>query len=397
MHTILFDDHFAPRFRPLTLTRPIGDLRIGINTIAEQWEDILSSKVGFLTNTALQELFSLNASAENLLINARVLPNFRLRKTLNDLEADQCLVHGDTIIAIRLSKEELQSWSPADGVPPSHSAIAIEEGIEIIEQIPDLFAKNHIAIQEDFKRATYGRVSAALDPTSMIIGDPALVFIEEGATVEGAWLNTTDGPIYIGADAHVMEGSVLRGPIALCDHATVKAGSKIYGATTIGPWCKVGGEISNSIFHSYSNKGHDGFVGNSVIGQWCNFGADTNTSNLKNNYGPVKVWNYANKQFETTGLTFCGLIMGDHSKCGINTMFNTGTVVGVSANIYGGDFPPKFIPSFSWGGSDGFQTYDFDKAMETATRMMARRKIDLTPEDVTLLRSIFDNSATFRG
>jgi UDP-N-acetylglucosamine diphosphorylase/glucosamine-1-phosphate N-acetyltransferase len=242
---------------------------------------------------------------------------------------------------------------------------------------------------------TKGRKSQPLNNSCRNIGK-GKIFIEEGASANDTTFNTTTGCIYIGKDAEVMEGSVVRGPFALCEHSVLKMSSKIYGATTIGPHSKVGGEVNNSVVFGYSNKAHDGFLGNSVIGEWCNLGADTNNSNLKNNYANVKLWNYSGENFIDTGLQFCGLIMGDHSKCGINTMFNTGTVAGVSSNIFGSGFPRNFIPSFSWGGAQGFTTYRFEHAIETAQLVMQRRNTELTDNDKDILKYIFDNDEKFR-
>lgn len=244
-----------------------------------------------------------------------------------------------------------------------------------------------MALEQDFKLLTKGRKSAKLSKTNTVLGNQ--IFIENGANVECSILNSTNGPIYIGKDAEVMEGTIIRGPFALCEGASTKMGAKIYGPTTIGPHSKVGGEVSNSVIFGYSNKGHDGFLGNSVIGEWCNLGADTNTSNLKNNYSSVDIYDHATQKMVPTGLTFCGLMMGDHSKCGINTMFNTGTVVGVCANIFGGDFPPKFIPSFSWGGSKGFMTYQLDKAFETAEKVFERRHKIFNETEKGILKKVF--------
>ncbi|RMD70422.1 MAG: glucose-1-phosphate thymidylyltransferase, partial [Bacteroidetes bacterium] len=264
-----------------------------------------------------------------------------------------------------------------------------------VRQLWDIFLLNDRAIRLDFELLTHGRRSQPLSASNTVIGEGP-VFVEEGAVVEGATLNATDGPIYIGAHAQVMEGALLRGSLAICDHAVIKMGAKVYGGTTIGPWCKVGGEVQNVVFFGYSNKAHDGYLGNSVIGEWCNLGADTNCSNLKNDYGEVKLWSYEKEGFVRTGQQFCGLFLGDHSKCGINTMFNTGTVVGVSANIFGAGYPRNFVPSFAWGGPAGWSTYRFDKAIATAERVMARRKVPLTPEDRLILMKVFEESARFR-
>jgi UDP-N-acetylglucosamine diphosphorylase/glucosamine-1-phosphate N-acetyltransferase len=273
--------------------------------------------------------------------------------------------------------------------------IELEEAMWI-DSLTDLFARNGMALVQDFQRATHGQKSGAIDASNTIIGDRNLIFLEEGARIWASTLNTTDGPIYLGRDSEIMEGSNIRGPFYLGEHAQIKMGTRIYGPTTIGPHCKVGGEVSNSVIQGYSNKAHDGFLGNSVVGEWCNLGADTNTSNLKNNYGTVKTWRYDVESMQDTGLTFCGLVMGDHSKCGINTMLNTGTVVGVGANIYGGDFPPKHVPSFSWGGSKGFEEYDIQKMLATAGQVYARRGLELSDIHREMLHEVFRLTAKHR-
>ena len=266
-----------------------------------------------------------------------------------------------------------------------------------MHSVRDLFRLAAQSLRDDFDEMTLGRTSAPLSSSNRLIGNPADLFIEAGAWVEGASLNTEGGPIYIGKDAVVMEGSLIRGGLGLCNNAQVKMGAKLYGAITIGPWCKVGGEVGNSVFQGFSNKGHDGFVGNSVIGAWCNLGADTNTSNLKNNYSEVKVWSYRDKQLIPSGLNFCGVVMGDHSKCAINTQLNTGTTVGVNANIFGYGFPPKFVPSWSWGGFKQEEHHDLERSLETAERVMSRRKVKLTPAERRLLEALFDQTADLRG
>jgi UDP-N-acetylglucosamine diphosphorylase/glucosamine-1-phosphate N-acetyltransferase len=265
-----------------------------------------------------------------------------------------------------------------------------------VENVWDIFSKNGDAIKADFDLITRGRTSQPLSTSNTVIGDAKQIFLEEGAIVEASILNTNAGPIYIAKDSEIMEGSVVRGPFSLGEHAALKLSTKIYGPTTVGPHSKVGGEVNNSVIFAYSNKGHDGFLGNSVIGEWCNLGADTNNSNLKNNYGNVKLYNYAQDKMIDTGLQFCGLIMGDHSKCGINTMFNTGTVVGVGANIFGGGFPPTHIPSFSWGGADGMEEYKFDKMIETANRVYARRNLTVDAVEKDILEKVFKNTEATR-
>lgn len=373
MNYILFDDSsIRGHLLPLTFTRPICDIRVGILTIREKWEYELGKKVSFSTEEYLSVKYPeiVSKKDNNVLINGAVLPNSELVKAIKGLKRDEIIVSGSTIIAA--------NWNGEIGV------VKEWKGKELIkiERLWDIFSKNGIAIEEDFKRLTKGRKSAKISTTNKVLGKN--IFVEAGAKLECTILNSTTGPIYIGKGAEVMEGSVIRGPFALGEEATIKAGAKIYGPTTVGPHSKVGGEVSNSVVFGYSNKGHDGFLGNSVLGEWCNLGADTNNSNLKNNYSEVKLWDYAEGKQVSTGLTFCGLIMGDHSKCGINTMFNTGTVVGVSANIYGGNFPPKFIPSFSWGGAEGFENYDLEKAFETAERVYERRykKFDKIEKDI---------------
>jgi UDP-N-acetylglucosamine diphosphorylase/glucosamine-1-phosphate N-acetyltransferase len=244
---------------------------------------------------------------------------------------------------------------------------------------------NEEVLIQDFDLLTNNRKSQKISKTNKLIGDSKFIFIEEGAIIEGAILNTTTGPIYIGHNAEIMEGSLIRGPFALCDNSTLKLGTKVYGASTIGPHCKIGGEISNVIFQSFSNKGHDGFIGNSVIGEWCNLGAGTNSSNLKNNYGEISSYSYEKLAEVETKQQFMGLFMGDHSKSAINTLFNTASVVGVSVTVFGADFPPKFIPSFSWGFSQPFVEFKFEKAIEAANNMMERRSLSLSEVDVKIL------------
>ncbi|MDG1262101.1 MAG: GlmU family protein [Flavobacteriales bacterium] len=396
MHIILFEDHLRSAFLPLAYTRPIGDLRFGIYTLADQWDGLLRpTAISHATNTTLQQAYPTQYGAENLLINARLIPDALLANELSQLELGTMLSAQDgVVIAYKANREQAEKWILSAERQSNNDSI--ENEYNLLTHITDLFQKNDTAIDTEFKRLSYQRISAPLSPTVTVIGDPSRVFMEEGASVEGCWLNTTKGNIYIGKDATIMEGCVVHGPLGLCHNSTIKAGAKIYGATTIGPHSKVGGEVSNSVIQGYSNKGHDGFLGNSIIGEWCNLGADTNTSNLKNNYSDVRLWNYNNQSYQPSGLTFCGLIMGDHSKSSINSMFNTGTVVGVNANIFGSGFPPKHIPSYSWGGSEGFDTYDFDKSVEVAKRVMARRNVELSEAQISILRQIYSDSAHFR-
>ncbi len=359
-------------FAPLSLTRPIGNLRVGILTNDARWKLLVPrAEIGFVSETYLSGAFPSN---EGVLINACVIANGDLAHTVLNLKDDEALFDGDLWLAGKQDAKKKVSYSGEELIVLNHRW--------------DLFEKNDVILKHDFQILTQKRTSRQLSPTNTIIGDPNRIFLEEGATVEASILNTTSGPIYIGRDAEVMEGCLLRGPIALCEHAAFKMGTKVYGPTTIGPFCKVGGEVTNVVFQAYSNKGHDGFLGNSLIGEWCNLGADTNASNLKNNYGKIKTYNYREGKETQTHLQFMGLAMGDHSKCGINTMFNTATVVGVSANVFGGDFPPKYIGSFAWG-VDG-EKYGFDRAIAAANNMMIRRGKSLSADEIAILKHISD-------
>ena len=377
MHIILFEDEKHQEFLPITYTRPVGELRIGILPIAEKWSRYLSASISHQTRPYLHALYPPKDNPDALFINARLLPDPEFIQALRNIEDDQALMKDNVLLA---RKGKGTTTTPYSG------------SVLLLESITDLFTHNGEAFNRDFQLLTLHRKSAPLHESNKLIGEVHNLFIEEGAKVYASTLNTTDGPIYIDKDSEIMENSAIRGPFYLGEHSQIKMGTKIYGPTTIGPYCKIGGEVTNCIVHGYSNKGHDGFIGNSILGEWCNLGADTNSSNLKNNYSTVRIWNYGQRQYADTGLTFCGLIMGDHSKCGINTMFNTGTVVGVSANIFGGDFPPKYIPSFSWGGSAGSTEYDLQKAIQTAERVVARRNLTLSEGHKQILASIFEQT-----
>lgn len=369
MNIILHDNGLHLRFAPLTLTRPVGDLRVGILTNKERWEKwIPEAVVSFDTEKYISKKFPRISGELDIEVNAAIIPSEALAAAVLHLEENQVLVSGDTWIARRGTAVEKIKWT--------------EQHPLELKQRWDLFHLNDEVLVADYFLLTGGRESRHISSSNTIIGDPSLIFMEAGASVEGAFLNTTSGPIYIGEEAEVMEGSMIRGPFSLGEHAVVKMGAKIYGATTIGPYCKVGGEISNCIFQAYSNKGHDGFLGNSLVGEWCNFGADSNTSNLKNNYSMIRSWSYEEGREVETGLQFMGVCMGDHSKCAINTMFNTATVVGVSCNVFGGEFPKKFIPSFSWGAVNGTELFELKKAKEAANAMMNRRGLELTEGDI---------------
>jgi UDP-N-acetylglucosamine diphosphorylase/glucosamine-1-phosphate N-acetyltransferase len=389
MNYILFDGPVRNALLPFTFTRPVADIRVGILTIREKWEKYLGTTTTTLTEDYLSEKFPMVEMEENVMINAAFLPNPILAEMISNLEPNQAIFKGDAIIAF--FTQDSQDEVDFD----SYTIIEFEKEALTIEHTWDIFAKNDAAIREDFEFLTEGRTSQPI-PKSVNVISPSTIFIEEGAKLEFVTLNASTGPIYIGKNAEIMEGSVIRGPFALCEEAQVKLSTKVYGATTVGPHCRIGGEVNNSVLFGYSNKGHDGFLGNSVLGEWCNIGADSNNSNLKNNYEEVKLWNYETDGFEKTGLQFCGLMMGDHSKCGINTMFNTGTVVGVSTNIFGSGFPRNFVPSFSWGGASGFSTYITKKAFETARIAMARRHVDFDEKEAKILEHVFEETKKWR-
>ncbi len=390
MNYILFDGHRRNALLPFTYTKPVADLRIGILTIREKWEHYLGSTTTTITEDYLAEKYPMVEADQNILINSSFLPTEKLVNLIKELKENEAVLIGDEVVAFHTkdTQEEVDF--------EQYEFIEFEDDCISIENTWDIFAKNDKAIQEDFELLTKDRKSQPI-PKSINVIAPENIFIEEGAKLEFVTLNASAGVIYIGKNSEIMEGSVIRGPFALGEEAQVKLATKIYGATTVGPHCRVGGEVNNSVMMAYSNKGHDGFLGNSVLGEWCNIGADSNNSNLKNNYEEVKLWSYESERFEKTGLQFCGLMMGDHSKCGINTMFNTGTVVGVSANIFGSGFPRNFVPSFSWGGASGFSTYLTNKAFETARIVMSRRHIELTDMDKQILEHVFEQTKKYRN
>ena len=390
MNYILFDGTVRTALLPFTFTKPVADIRVGIFTIREKWENYLKSTTTSITEEYLSEKYPMVELEENVLINASFLPNETLVSMVTDLSENQAIFFGEEVIAF-YTKESQEEVDLA-----TYEAIEFEGDILRIENSWDIFSKNAAAIQEDFDFITEDRKSQPISKTNTVI-NPENIFLEEGAVVECSILNASSGPIYIGANAEVMEGAMIRGAFALCEGAIVKMGAKIYGATTVGPYSRIGGEVNNSVLLGYANKGHDGYLGNSVIGEWCNLGADTNNSNLKNNYDHVRLWNYETEDFSKTGLQFCGLMMGDHSKCGINTMFNTGTVVGVSANIYGSGFPRNFVPSYSWGGASGFTEYLPTKAFETARLVMSRRGIEFDEKEEAILTHVFEETKKWRN
>jgi len=393
MNIVLFDDQHRSNLLPLAFTRPIADFRVGITTIREKWEAALERTSSTHTESYLSKKFPIDLDSENLFINGSVFPSLELVEQVNKLDLNSALVKDGLLIAVALDKDEAAGFDPLYGNWGNTGNFSGE--ICKLAALWDIFSLNGEMIESDFSKLTSNSSSQTVSGTNNVIGNN--LFIEEGAKLEYCTINTEQGPVYIGKNAEVMEGCLIRGPFALCEGSQVKMGAKIYGPTTVGPHSKIGGEVSNCVFQAYSNKGHDGFLGNSVVGEWCNLGADTNNSNLKNNYGEVKMWNYKERDFQNTGLQFCGLVMGDHSKAGINTMFNTGTVVGVSANVFGTGFPEKFIPSFSWGGAAGFTNFDLEKAKEVASKMYERRGLDFGKADQEIFNHLFESTSEFRS
>ncbi|SHE94802.1 UDP-N-acetylglucosamine diphosphorylase/glucosamine-1-phosphate N-acetyltransferase [Arenibacter palladensis] len=389
MNYILFDGTVRRALLPFTFTRPVADIRIGILTIREKWENYLGNTITTITEDYLSERFPMVEMDENVLINASFLPNAELVELVANLNENEAVFLGEEVIAF-YSKETQEEVDFS-----TYRHIEFEGHVLRIENTWDIFSKNGEAMQADFDLLTKGRKSAPISKTNSLV-NPENIFLEEGASVEYSILNASEGPIYLGKNSEVWEGNLIRGGFALCEKAVVKMGARIYGPTTVGPYSKVCGEISNSVLIGYSSKGHEGYLGNSVLGEWCNIGADSNNSNLKNNYAKVRLWNYATEKFEQTGLQFCGLMMGDHSKTAINTMFNTGTVIGVNCNIYVPGFPRNFVPSFSWGGASGFTTYQPQKAYEAAKVMMARRRVEFNDMDAKILNHVFEETKRWR-
>ena len=392
MTIILFDDASRDGLLPLTFTRPVAALRVGILTIAEKWQLKLKADYSYLTEDYLKEKYPLTISHTNLLINGSVCPDDFLLEAIDKLSEGEALMKGDTLLAVRLSAADVAGFSykqTTNYKRTEYSADFIK-----INFPENIFSFNDAELRKDFKLITTGRVSAPLNSTNVLLGDD--IFLEEGAEADCSTFNTKSGPIYIGRNSQVWEGCHIRGSFALCNDSQIKMGAKIYGMTTIGPFCRVGGEINNSVVMGYSSKGHEGYLGNSVLGEWCNIGADSNNSNLKNNYAEVRLWDYKKESFRKTGLQFCGLIMADHAKCAINTMFNTGTVIGVSANIFGSGFPRNFIPDFAWGGPQGFDVYALNKMFETAEKVYERRNQCFNETERKIMSEIFELTSKHR-
>ncbi len=394
MAIILFEDRAYQNLYPLTYTRPVANLRIGILTIAEKWAKRLNADFSYLTRDYLQGKFPLQVSDENVFINGSICPDDALLEAIDKLGNGEALKAGDRLIAVKLNEADAKDFS-TEAV--FGKVIQHEKEFIAVNYPEDIFRLNPVELRKDFELLTRGRSSAGISSTNTIIGDTDRFFAEEGAIAECSTFNTTNGPIYLSGTSEIWEGTNIRGSFAICENSQVKMGSKIYGGTTIGPFCRVGGEINNAVVWGFSSKGHEGYLGNSVLGEWCNIGADSNNSNLKNNYAEVKLWDYPTGRFRKTGLQFCGLIMGDHSKCGINTMFNTGTVVGVSANVFGAGYPRNFIPDFAWGGAQGYEVYGLKKVFETTERVFERRDgRDFDEYEKSILAKVFELTEQYR-
>jgi len=386
MAIIFFDDNAHQSLLPLTFTRPVADLRIGILTIAEKWAKHLKSDFSFYTQEWLQGKFPLNVEEDNLFIYGGVCPDEHLLEAIDRLQQGEALAYNGQLLAVKLNESGALSFDPKTEFD---NVVKLEHLPVLIRYPEDIFRKNDIELRRDFNLLTKGRSSASISATNIIIGND--FFAEEGAIADCSTFNTTNGPIYLANNTEVWEGTHIRGGFAICEHSQVKMGAKIYGATTVGPYCRVGGELNNAVIWGYSSKGHEGYLGNAVLGEWCNIGADSNNSNLKNNYDDVKLWDYTSQRFRKTGLQFCGLIMADHAKCAINTMFNTGTIVGVSANIFGAGFPRNFIPDFSWGGPQGLETYSIKRMFVTAEKVFARRDHrNFDENEQSILKKVFE-------
>lgn len=393
MNYILFGAQAREHLLPFTFVRPIADIRVGILTIRDKWESYLKKSTSTLTEPYLTEKYPLVKEADNVLINGSVIPDALLLEEIGNLSPNQTLISGDILIAHRVRAEDLDNLEAEllEDVEPMHT----KSNFKKLFHLWDIIGLNERQIVDDFELITKGRESQPI-PAHVRALVPENIFIEAGAKIDLATINATEGPVYIGKDAHIMDGAMLKGPVAVGESSVVRMGAKVYGGSSIGPFSKVGGEMMASVIFGYSNKAHDGFLGHSVVGEWCNLGADTNTSNLKNNYDEVRLWDYAEESFVGTGMMFCGTFMGDHSKCGINTMFNTGTVVGVNSQLFGAGFMRNFIPSFSWGSVSGFTTVDIEKAIEVAKRVYARREKEFDIVDESILRHVFSQTFGFR-
>lgn len=396
MNVILFDDkEIHLNLLPLTFTRPVADIRFGIFTIRQKWENLLPADYSYLTEPYLAAKYPARREEESLFIGGHLVPDAPFVSFIGSARRN-CLYtcKGKPAFFIGSPDDfDRKNFMETKELPFEPLSLFM---------LYDIFTENKTALEQDFRFIAATRRSAKLSETNRVIGErfyedgTPRIFIEEGAKAECAVFNLSKGPVYIGKEAEVMEGSFIRGPFAACEHAVVKMGAKVYGATTIGPHCKVGGELNNVVMFGYSNKAHDGFLGDAVVGEWCNIGGGTTASNLKNDYSEIKLWNYTAARFLRTGLQFCGLIMGDHAKAGVNCMFNTATVLGVGVNIHGSGFPRNFVPSFSEGGTSGFTDVSLPKFYTIADRMMARRGLSLTDVDKAIFEAIYSQAENYK-
>ncbi|MFO7997744.1 MAG: GlmU family protein [Bacteroidales bacterium] len=393
MNYILFGAQSRTHLLPFTFIRPLADIRVGMLTIREKWERYLGATTSSLTEPYLSEKYPLVKEDDNILINSSVFPNARLVKEMAKLKPNQTLISGEVLIAHRMRAQDIDNLDLdlLEAVSPMETSGPIRK----ISRLWEIISMNGEALLDDFEQVTRGRKSQPI-PTHAMVMAPENIFVEKGARIEMAMINASAGPVYIGKNAQIMDGAMIRGPVAVCEGSTIRMGAKIHGNSVIGPHSKIGGEMIESVVFGYSNKVHDGFLGHSVIGEWCNLGAGTNASNLKNNYDQVRLWDYEEESFVATGLQFCGTFMGDHSKCGINTMFNTGTVIGVNAQVFGSGFMRNFIPSFTWGSVSGTSAFDIDKAIQVAKRVYARRGKDFDTREEGILKSVFDHTFSYR-
>lgn len=393
---IFFDSNYLfDNFLPLTFLRPSADLRIGILKIHEKWQKRLENdQISFLTKNYLQDKFKINFSEKNIYINGNLLPNENICLQIKDLAENESIFLGEYLLAF-VSKKKFENYENLYQNAQVSKVQKINEA-KLLINIWDLFLENRDQIVADFELITKNRKSLPIkDPNTVVYGKEN-IFLEEGAKVKSAILDAEDAPIYLGKNSTVELGAIIRGAFAICEGGIVGMGAKMRGNSTFGKFCKVGGEVNNSIFQDFSNKGHDGFLGNSLIGEWCNFGADSNTSNMKNNYSQVKIWDFNTNNYISSNLQFVGVIMGDHVKCGINTMLNTGTVVGTGANIFDAGFPPKFVPPFAWGNTNNFQTFRLAEMLETCQKVMLRRNQNLSKIDQKILETVFEQTQKYR-
>ncbi len=385
MGIILFDGAARETLLPLTFTRPVADLCIGMLTIAEKWQKYLNQTTSFLTIDYLQKKFPVTIAEQNLLIDGSVCPDEKLLEAIENLKEGEMLKQNGFLIAAKVAGSDVTTFQTANA---SFRAINYTSKFVRLIYPEDFFIQNQTELRKDFDLLTKGKTSSTISSTNTILGED--FFAEEGAVAECATFNTRLGPVYLSKNSEVLEGANIRGSFFLGEHSLIKMGAKIYGGTTVGPHCTIGGEVKNAVIWGYSSKGHEGYLGNSVLGEWCNIGADSNNSNLKNTYADVKLWDYPTQKLRDTGLQFCGLVMADHAKCGINTMFNTGTVVGVNSNIFGAGYPPKFVPDFSWGGIESTETYAINKALATTKRVFERKSRIFDETEAEILKHIFE-------